>query len=260
MNPPRRAPVSAVIITLNAERLLDKCLRSVAFCDEILVVDSGSTDRTLEIAREHGARIIHQDWLGFGPQKRFAVEQAAHDWVLCLDADEWVSEELQASIEGFLVEPAAQAAMFPRCNRFLGRWLRHGEGYPDWSLRLFDRRHGNWSDDAVHERVIARGNIVRLQGDLMHESQETLHEYLEKQNRYTTLQARALAEAGKRASVSRLLFSPAFRFLRLYLFRLGFMDGVPGLVHVTIGSMNTAIKYMKLMELNHASDEHRPAR
>lgn len=249
MSPSRRAPVSAVVITLNAERLLDKCLQSVAFCDEILVVDSGSTDRTLEIARAHGARVIHQDWLGYGPQKQFAVEQAAHDWVLCLDADEWLSEELKASIEGFLTGPVASAAMFPRCNRFMGRWLRHGEGYPDWSLRLFDRRHGKWSDDSVHERVVTQGKITRLCGDLMHESQDTLHEYLEKQNRYTTLQARALYEAGKKISIIRLVFSPVIRFLRLYIVRLGFLDGMAGFVHVMIGSMNTAIKYMKLLAL-----------
>lgn len=248
----KREPVSAVVITLNEERLLDKCLASVAFCDEIVVVDSGSTDRTLEIAERHGARVIHQDWLGYGPQKQFAVEQASHDWVLCIDADEWVSDELRQSIESFLAAPKAVAARFPRCNRFLGRWLRHGEGYPDWSLRLFDRRRGRWSSDAVHEKVVTEGAIARLKGDLMHESQDTLYEYLEKQNRYTSLQAEAMYREGKEAGPGKLLLSPLVRFVRFYFLRGGFLDGMPGLVHVLIGCMNSATKYMKLMEFRDA--------
>ncbi len=254
--------LTAVIITFNAERLIDRCLQSVRFCDDLLVVDSGSTDATLEIAQRHGARVIHQPWLGYGRQKQFAVEQAGHNWVLCIDADEWVSDELRRAIEAFLEEaPEAVAARFPRCNRFMGRWLRHGEGYPDWSLRLFNRRHGHWSDDPVHEKVIIDGGqIATLQGDLMHESQERLHEYLEKQNRYTTLQAKALHTRGKKPGVARLLLSPLFRFLRFYFFRLGFLDGLPGLVHILIGCMNSAVKQMKLMELYRACDHHRSPR
>ena len=133
-------PFSVVIITLNAAQQLEACLQSAAFADEIVVVDSGSSDATAEIALKYGARVIVQPWLGFGRQKQFAVSQASHDWVLCLDADERVSDELRASIIATLRQPGFTAYQMPRCNRFMGRWLRHGEGYPDWSLRLFERR------------------------------------------------------------------------------------------------------------------------
>ena len=137
MSSQERLPLSAVIITLNEEKALPKCLESVSFADDIVVVDSGSTDRTVAIAEEYGARVIHQDWLGYGKQKQFAVEQASHDWVFCLDADEWVSDELASSIQDVFPDPEYYAYKSPRCNKFLGRWLRHGEGYPDYNLRLF---------------------------------------------------------------------------------------------------------------------------
>ncbi len=126
-----RQPFSVVIITLNAAAQIEACLQSAQFADEIVVVDSGSRDGTVEIAVKYGARVLQQDWLGFGPQKQFAVEQAAHDWVLCLDADERVSRELREGIEAALSKPEFPAYRMPRCNRFMGRWLRHGEGYPD---------------------------------------------------------------------------------------------------------------------------------
>src|SRR3989338_3067587 len=144
----------AVLITRNVASRLEACLQSCAFADEIVVVDSGSTDATLDIARRFNARVMQQDWLGFGKQKQSAVAQASHDWVLCVDADEHVSDTLRANILKELEAPRFQAYEFPRCNRFLGRWLRHGEGYPDVSLRLFDRRHANWSDDAIPENVV----------------------------------------------------------------------------------------------------------
>ncbi len=246
----QRQPFSAVIITQDAVHVLRPCLASVAFADEILVVDSGSTDGTREMAAQHGARVLHQDWLGYGRQKQFAVEQAAHDWVLCIDADERVTPALQASIETALRAPDAAGYLMPRCNFFLGRWLRHGEGYPDWSLRLFDRRRGRWSDDSVHEKVVCEGEVRRLAGDLLHESCDTLAVYLEKQNRYTSLQAEALYRAGRRAHAAQLLLSPLLRFVKFYFLRLGFLDGVAGLVHILIGCNNSFIKYAKLMELN----------
>ena len=150
----QKTPLSVVIIALNAASQIEACLKSAAFADEIVVVDSGSRDDTREIALKYGARVLHQDWLGFGRQKQFAVEQASHDWVLCLDADERVSDPLRASIVETLQAPRFRAYRMPRCNRFMGRWLRHGEGYPDWSLRLFDRRVANWSEDEVHEKVL----------------------------------------------------------------------------------------------------------
>lgn len=248
-------PLSVAIITLNAAAQLEACLQSVDFVDDIVVVDSGSTDGTQALAARYGARVIQQDWLGFGPQKQFAVEACAHDWVLCLDADERVSPELQASIKNELKAPstatngsAARAFRFPRCNRFLGRYLKHGEGYPDWSLRLFDRRQARWSDDAVHEKVETQSRVGELSGDLLHDSAESLASYMTKQNRYTSLAAEIALNAGKRASFGRLALSPLIRFIKFYLVRQGFRDGVPGLIHITIGCFNSFMKYSKMLE------------
>ncbi len=246
----QKTPLSVVIIAMNAASQIGACLKNAAFADEIVVVDSGSRDDTCEIALEYGARVLHQDWLGFGRQKQFAVEQARHDWVLCLDADERVSDPLRASIVEALQAPRFRVYRMPRCNRFMGRWLRHGEGYPDWSLRLFDRRDANWSGDEVHEKVLTNSPIGSLQGDLLHESQESLAAYLEKQNRYTSLQAEELGQRGKQATFGQLAASPLLRFVKFYFLRLGFLDGVPGLVHISIGCFNSFVKYAKLHELN----------
>lgn len=246
----QKTPFSVVIIALNAASQIEACLKSVAFADEIVVVDSGSQDDTREIALKYGAQVLHQDWLGFGRQKQFAVEQASHDWVLCLDADERISETLRVSIEEALRAPSFRAYRMPRCNRFMGRWLRHGEGYPDWNLRLFDRRLSRWSEDEVHEKVLVVAPVGSLQGDLLHESQESIAAYLEKQNRYTSLQAAELSRRGKQASFGQLVISPLLRFVKFYFLRLGFLDGVPGLVHIAIGCFNSFVKYAKLYELN----------
>lgn len=255
-----KTPVSAVLITQNAASMLAACLASVAFCDEILVVDSGSTDDTISIAQSCGARIIQTHWRGFGPQKQFAVEQAAHDWILCIDADERVSDRLQHSLNGALTDlsavspsPTFYAYRFARCNRFMGRYLRHGEGYPDWSLRFFNRHHAQWSADVVHEKVSltdkANARIGTLAGDLLHDSAESLERYLDKQNRYSTLAANAALAQGKRAQVANVLLSPLVRFIKFYFFRRGFLDGLPGLVHILIGCGTSFAKYAKMAAL-----------
>jgi len=246
-------PLSVAIITRNAASQLESCLASVTFAEEVVVVDSGSTDGTIELATRRGARVIAKEWLGFGPQKQFAVESASNDWVLCLDADESLSEELRTSIIAELKAPRGLVYAMPRCNRFLGRWLRHGEGYPDWSVRLFHRKHAQWGNEPVHEKVATALPVLRLRGDLLHDSAETLEKYLDKQNRYTSLQAESLRSAGRRANVLQLVLSPSIRFIKFYLLRLGFLDGVPGLVHIAIGCMNTFNKYAKLKALERAS-------
>ena len=262
MTPDHRLPLTAVLITLNAADRLEDCLASVAFCDEIVVVDAGSDDATVVIAERHAARVIRSEWRGFGPQKQFAVEQASHDWVLCIDADERVSERLRESICAVL--PATEgspcgaparcvpagtfaAYRFPRCNKFMGRYLKHGEGYPDWCLRLFDRRRARWSDDPVHEKVIATGEVGNLSGDLLHESAESLDAYLAKQNRYSTIAAEAALAQGRRATVAHLLLSPLLRFAKFYFFRLGLLDGLPGLVHILVGCGASFAKYAKML-------------
>ena len=249
MNAAPRAPLSAVLITRNAAAVLAPCLESLAFADEIVVVDSGSSDGTAEIARRFGARLVQKEWLGFGRQKQYAVDQARHDWVLCLDADETVSPQLAASIQAALAAPVSPVYRMPRRNRFLGRWLSHGEGYPDWSPRLFNRMNARWSDDLVHEKVLYAVTPGTLQGDLLHDSSDDLTAYLERQNRYTTLAARQAYELGRSAGLFHILMSPVVRFLKFYVLRLGFLDGMPGLLHISIGCMNSYLKYAKLIEL-----------
>lgn len=244
-------PVTVTVITLNASQHIRQCLESVRWADEIVIVDSGSTDGTLTIVREFTDRIVQHDWAGYGPQKQFAVSQAKHDWILSLDADESLSPELAENIRRVLKEgPSFYVYNLRRCNQFMGRWLRHGEGYPDVVLRLFERRHARWSDDLIHEKVIYDGHVGELAGDLLHKSENGIAAYLEKQNRYTTLQAERLYKQGVRAGIAQILFSPVVRFIKFYFIRRGFLDGLPGLVHILIGCFNSFIKYAKLMELN----------
>ncbi len=242
-------PLSLCVITRDAAGELADCLGSARFAGEIVVVDSGSRDDTVEIARRFGARVIEHPFDGFGRQKSVAVAAATNDWVLCLDADERLTPELARSIEATLAAPRASAYAMARRNRFLGRWLAHGEGYPDWNVRLFDRTRARWSDDAVHEHVIAGGVVGRLDGDLLHQSAESLDAYLAKQNRYTTLQAQAMHARGERVSAARLVLSPIARFLRFYVVKLGFLDGVAGLTHIAIGAFASFMKYAKLRAL-----------
>jgi len=248
-DPPPPLALTLVVITRDAGASLAECLGSVRFASETIVVDSGSGDNTAEIARDCGALVIDQPWLGFGPQKNFAVAQARNDWVLCIDADERVSPDLARSILSTLRQAKFNAYEMPRRNRFLGKWLGHGEGYPDWNVRLFDRRHARWSQDAVHEHVLADGKVGRLAGDLLHASGDSIEAYLAKQNRYTTLQAEALFARGERFSAARLVMSPLVRFIRFYFLRGGFLDGVAGLVHISIGCFNSFSKYAKLRAL-----------
>jgi glycosyltransferase involved in cell wall biosynthesis len=252
LNAAARAPVSAVLITRNAAAVLEECLETLAFADEIVVVDSSSADGTRDIARRRGARVVQKEWLGFGRQKQYAVEQARNDWVFCLDADERVSPELAQSIRKALAAPVSPVYRMPRRNRFLGKWLSHGEGYPDWSPRLFNRMNARWSDDLVHEKVLYAVTPGTLEGDLLHDSSDDLAAYLERQNRYTTLAARQAYELGRSAGVFHLLLSPVVRFFKFYILRLGFLDGVPGLLHISIGCMNSYLKYAKLLELRKA--------
>jgi glycosyltransferase involved in cell wall biosynthesis len=250
--PAEKLPLTVAIIALNAGARIGPCLASAQFADEILVVDSGSTDDTLAIAERHGARVEVKEWLGFGRQKQHAVSMARNDWVLCLDADERVSERLARSIREALAGGRYRAYRMARRNRFLGRWLAHGEGYPDWTVRLFHRAHAGWSNDDVHEAVLTTAEVGRLDGDLLHDSAEDVATYMTKQNRYTTLHAQALFGQGVRASYWRLIASPLMRFVKFYFLRMGFLDGGPGFAHIAIGCSNTFQKYLKLIELEKA--------
>lgn len=245
--------LSLVIISQNEEAVLDQCLQScISLVDEIIIVDSGSTDATQEIALKYQASFIHQDWLGFGAQKNYAVTLAKHDWVLCLDADEYLTAELALEICKELDNPRSEAYQLVRCNKFLGKFLRHGAGYPDCSIRLFNRRAANWSSDLVHEKVeVVSGCVVAtLKHDYLHNSSEDFMKYLHKQDRYTTTQAVKMLELNKSFKLSKLFFSPFIHFIKYYVIKHGFMDGVPGFIHIVLGSINSFQKYAKLYALS----------
>ena len=229
--------LSACIITFNEADRLAECLASLAFCDEIIVVDSGSTDATVAIARQAGARVFERPFEGFRSQKQFAVEQATHDWVLCLDADERVDDTLRASIlaEQALGFEHAAGYRFARLNNYFGRFLRHGNAYPDRVLRLFDRRRGGWRGTReVHEAASVDGPVRTLRGDLLHFPYRSLEQQLAKTQRYARMMAEHDFKRGRRASLVGLVLSPAWRFWRGYLLRAGFLDGWHGLVYAYV--------------------------
>jgi glycosyltransferase involved in cell wall biosynthesis len=245
-------PLTACIITFNEEERLATCLSSLNLCDEILVVDSHSTDATREIAASLGARVIERDWPGYAAQKEYAIRAAANDWVLCIDADEFLSPGLQAEIAGLRDAGFAGASGFemPRCTRYLGAWIRHGTWYPDRQLRLFDRRRGGWVSPHVHglhERVELDGTARTLVNDLLHEPYRSISAHLKTIDRYTTAMADGMHAAGRRARVDQLVLTPAAEFVRFYLLKSGFMDGWRGLVLAYLHAHYVRMKYAKLM-------------
>lgn len=230
-------PVSACIIAFNEADRIGDCIASLAFCDEVVVVDSHSTDATADIAAGLGARVIQRPFDGFRSQKQFAVEQATHDWVLCLDADERVGDALRTSIESARAGGFADAAgyRFARLSEYFGRFLRHGNAYPDRVLRLFDRRRGGWRGKReVHEAASVDGPVRTLAGDLIHYPYRSLEQQLLKTQRYARMMAEHDYARGKRATLAKLVLSPAWRFWRGYVLRAGFLDGWHGLVYAYV--------------------------
>jgi len=238
--------ISATIITRNEERNLPRAIESLRCCDEILVVDSGSTDRTVEIAERFGARVLEANWRGYAGQKNYASDQALHDWVLSLDADEALSEDLEGEIWALKKNgPTFDAYTVPRLAQYLGRWILHSGWYPDRKIRLFDRRKARWVGDYVHESVISEGRVGQLQGNLLHYTCQSLSEHMKTMNGYTTLAAEELAARGKRVSYRHLLLAPPWTFLKSYVLQRGFLDGVEGLAIAYMASLYTFLKYAK---------------
>ena len=234
--------LSVAIITLNEEANLARTLASVQFADEIIVVDSGSTDRTLEIAASYKARLFLEPWRGFAGQKNFAIEQCKGEWILSLDADEALSPELQSEMSALLsTTPVADAYLLRRRNIFLGRWIRHGGYYPDAKLRLFRRYSANFApparftDRPVHETVAIQGVLETLRHDMVHHAYPTVENYIEHLNHYSTLGSQTLLDHRKTSRsafgfAGKVLFFPVLVFIRDYLLRLGFLDGREGLL------------------------------
>lgn len=238
--------ISATIITCNEERNVPRAIESLRCCDEILVVDSGSTDRTVEIARKFGARVVEAGWRGYAGQKNFASEQAAHDWILSIDADEALSEDLEAEIWQLKKNgPQCDAYTVPRLAQYLGRWILYSGWYPDRKIRLFDRRKARWVGDYVHESVVCHGRIGHLKGNLLHFTCGSLSEHLKTMDRYTTLAAEELAARRTPVCYRQLLLEPAWTFFRTYVLKRGFLDGVEGLAIAYMAALYTFLKYAK---------------
>ena len=243
-----RIPISACIVAMNEEDRLGACLDSLDWCDEVLVVDSHSTDQTRALAAARGARVIERDWPGHVAQKEFAVRSAQHDWVFCIDADERVSPELRAAIETARLGGFAAVAGFEvsRVSAYLGRWIRHGTWYPDWKLRLFDRRRGGWGGRDPHDRVSVKGDVGRLGGELCHEPYRSFEDHLRTIDRYTTTMAQEMRAEGRRARLSDVILRPPARFLVFFFWRRGFLDGWRGLLLAYLAAHYVRLKYAKL--------------
>ena len=242
-------PVSATLITHNEAVNIEEALQSLAWADEIVVVDSGSTDATIEICRRYTGRIFRRDWTGFVDQKNYAVSQAAHDWIIALDADERIGSELAREIND-LRRAGFQKAGYrmPRVAYFMGRWIRHGDWYPDYQLRLFDRRLSLWRGGRVHESVRVEGTPGLLRGEIQHYTYRSLSDYLRRLETYSTLAARDYQADGRKASLARMLGNPCAAFLKGYMLKRGFLDGAPGLMVAIMGAVSVYFKYAKLYE------------
>ncbi len=251
------AGLSACVITRDEEDRIGDCLQSLAWCDEIVVVDSHSVDRTRELAAAAGARVIERDWPGYAAQKEFAARAARHDWVLSIDADERPSPALRAEIEalrgrGF---PGPPGWSMPRLSFYLGRWIRHGTWYPNRCLRLFDRRRGGFRDHRlypVHERVELDAAPGKLRADLLHHPYRDLGEQLRTIDRYTTIMAEGMRRNGRRTSVAEVVARPWLDFAGFYLLRRGFLDGWQGLLLAQLTAHSVRMKYAKLLALQRA--------
>jgi len=242
-----RRRLTVCVVAMNEADRIRECLESTAFADEWIVVDSHSTDDTRAIAAAFGARVIERDWPGWVEQKNFAIDQASSDWVLCLDADECVSPRLRESIEHVLEgDDTAAGFEFARLTRYMGRWIRHGGWYPDRKLRLFRRAAGRFEGRSVHERVKVDGRVDRLDGDLLHDPYRSLSDHLRRIDLYTTLAARDKRAHGRHARLSDIVLRPGGKFVRMYLLKAGFLDGLPGFIIAVTGAFYVFCKYAKL--------------
>lgn len=241
--------LSVTVITKNEAACIRTCLESVAWADEIIVIDSGSTDGTVDICREYTDKVELTDWPGFGPQKNRVLDMATREWVLSLDADELVTPELRAEIQAVMADPAGKAAFaMPRRSSFCGRPMRHSGWWPDYVTRLFRRGQARFSDDLVHERLIVDGPVGRLREPLLHEAFGDLDEALETMNRYSTIGARMMHERSERASLSKAILHGLWSFLTTYIFRAGFLDGREGFLLAVCNAEGSYYKYVKLMK------------
>ncbi len=251
MTSANKLPLSLVLIARNEAANLPRCLDSAApWVSEIVVVVNDCTDNTVEIAQRYGARVHHHAWQGHRDQKNIALGYATQPWVLCVDADEEVSRELAASIRDFVTrnDPQYAGAYFARCVFFLGRWIRHGDWYPDWSLRLIRRGQGKWSGSREHDKMQLEGKAAKLSGDLHHYTCPNLRAHLEKVGYFGEIFLQRQIERGSRWSTANAVFRSGWRFFRAYFLRAGFLDGFPGFYIACFTCYSTFYRYALLFE------------
>jgi glycosyltransferase involved in cell wall biosynthesis len=247
--------LSVTVIALNQEANIGPCLESVSFADEIVVVDTGSRDRTVELARTYTDRVLSAPWQGFGRTKNYALDQARGDWVFSLDTDERVPPALKDEVQAVVrADGPLDGYRVPRKNYFCGRWIRHLGWYPDYTLRLFRRGRGRFRDREVHEEVEVAGPVGALQTPLEHYSYQSVSEYVTRMDRYARLAAQELAKGGRRPYPGELFVRPFFTFLHLYFIRRGFLEGAPGYTLAVLMSMYRFLKYYYLRELAQGRD------
>lgn len=249
----RPAGVAVAIITRDEAHSIEACLRSVAWADERIVLDSGSTDDTVAICRALGAAVESTDWPGYGAQKNRAIARCSCDWILSLDADEQVTGELRAEIEQAIAAPGDAAGFrMPRLSSYLGRPMHHSGWWPDHVTRLFRKGRARFSDDPVHERLIVDGHVGTLRNPLLHEAFVDLDEVLDKVNRYSAAGARQMLAAGRKATLRSAIGHGAWTFIRTYLLRAGFLDGREGFMLAVSNAEGAYYRYLKLMLLDQA--------
>ncbi len=243
--------ISACIITFNEEDRIEETLKSLqGVADEIIVVDAFSTDRTPEIAKSYGVRFFQREWDGYSSQKNFAILQAKYPWILSIDADERLSEKLKEEIIKLKDrEPDFEGFSFKRKTFYLGKWIKHSGWYPDKKIRLFRKDSAHWEGDCVHERLVFKGKVKEIDGDLLHYSYRNLSDHTLRIEKYSSLSAEKMFREGKRSSYLKIFFLPFFTFLRDFLFRLGFLDGIHGLIISLFSSYYVFLKFVKLFEL-----------
>jgi glycosyltransferase involved in cell wall biosynthesis len=238
--------ISATIITYNEERNIVRAIESLRCCDEIVVVDSGSTDRTVELATNLGARVVDNPWAGYSSQKNFASEHAANDWILSIDADESLSEALEGEIWQIKKNgPQCDGYTVPRLAQYLGRWILHSGWYPDRKVRLFNRQRARWVGEYVHESVHVDGRVGHLKSNLLHFTCSSLSEHLKTMDQYTTLAAEQIVALKKPIGARHLLAQPVWTFLQTYFFKRGYLDGTEGLAIAYMAAMYNFVKYAK---------------